>query len=205
MNTENTNNSAPQECTTTDNPPTIANVFMSLRLKNCLLGLGAYLITVALAICVSGLIQYGGGVVREAALLDPWFQGLPVDSYVRMTTNELGGDPIVPLGMFCGDYCCVLEDGDIVVRSSSADGSRKLLVISDYAVPEEWYGKAVILDKYNHSAVLVVDCLSADEYACYRGDVWVWSTMHRNYIYFGTGTALPCDEPAKTTTDVAFL
>lgn len=205
MNVENTNNGVSQESTTTNNLPAVVDVAPPPQPKRRLHGLGACLMAVILVMCVVWLVQRGDGVVREVTRLDPWFGGLSVNSYTCMTTNELGGSSTSPLGMFCRDYCCVLKDGTVVTRSNSMDGSRVALVVSDYAVPEEWYGKAVLLDRYNPLVVLVVDCLSIDEYAYYRGDVWVWNDVSQTYFYHGTGSASPCDEPAKTTTDVASL
>lgn len=127
-------------------------------------------------------------VAEQAAKLDPWFSGIPESNYVTKTAAELGGSTSTPLGQFCAKYCVVLEDGTVITRGILEDGKEAIpTIISDYTVPDDWYGTALALDEVDFNSLLVTSSLPEDLGQEIRGTVWQWSTAEGTYVYLGKG------------------
>lgn len=137
---------------------------------------------------------------EEAAALDAWFAGIPEEAWLTKTPEELGGSAQTPLGQFCRDICIVLSDGTVVARATTEEGDKAPTIVSGYTVPEEWYGKAVILDRKKISLAMITAQAPTDEGQPLSGSVWEYSAVDGAYNYSGAGTSTGA-APAGENTD----
>lgn len=130
-------------------------------------------------------------VAEQAALLDPWFDGIPDRNWETKTTAELGVDPTTPLGGFAKNFCVVLSDGTVVARGTSETGDSIPTIITDYTVPSEWNGTAVVLAEDDFNTVLLISKLPANTNQELTGAIWHFEASEGTYVYQGKGHTTP--------------
>lgn len=129
---------------------------------------------------------------EEAVALDAWFSGIPEETWETKTAADLGGSAAMPIRQFYnGDYCIILKDGTVVTRGTTESGEKVPVIISDYAVPSEWYGKGLFLDRQNTGIVMVVAQIPSDSNVGIKGAVWEWDQTSGAYAFIGNGTSNP--------------
>ena len=130
-------------------------------------------------------------VAEEAALLDPWFKGIPASNWETKTTAQLGVDTTTPLGSFVKNFAVVLSDGTVVARGTSETGDSVPTIISDYTVPTEWNGTAVVIAENDLNSVLLVSKLPEDTNQSLYGTTWQFAIAEETYVYTGKGHSNP--------------
>lgn len=130
-------------------------------------------------------------VAEQAALLDPWFDGIPEKNWETKTTAELGVDPTTPLGSFVKNFCVVLSDGTVIARGTSETGDSIPTIISDYTVPTEWNGSAVVIAENDFNTVLLVSKLPEDTNQDMSGAIWHFEAAESAYAYVSKGHTTP--------------
>lgn len=130
-------------------------------------------------------------VAEQAVAIDPWYSGIPDSSWLSRTAAELGGNNGLPLGAFAKHFGVVLNDGTVIVRANSENGSKTPITVSGYSVPPEWRNKALVLDKADNGMVLVLDQIPADlsQPQVVSGEVWTWDYDLNTYVWYSTGSA----------------
>lgn len=129
-------------------------------------------------------------MAEQAAILDPWFTGIPEANWETKTAAELGGSANSPLGDFCAkfaDYVVVLQDGTVITRGNAENGDKIAIIISDYTVPTDWHNMAVGMDKQKINLALVVPSASPDN-SNLNGSIWQWDNGISGYVYLTSGT-----------------
>lgn len=129
-------------------------------------------------------------VAEQAALLDPWFD-VPEKNWETKTTAELGVDPTTPLGSFAKNFCVVLSDGTVIARGTSETGDSIPTIISDYTVPSEWNGTAVVIAENDFNTVLIVSKLPENTNQELYGAIWHFEAAEGTYVYSGKGHTTP--------------
>lgn len=130
-------------------------------------------------------------VAEQAALLDPWFDGIPERNWETKTTAELGVDPTTPLGSFAKNFCVVLSDGTVIARGTSETGDSIPTIITDYTVPDEWNGTAVVLAEDDFNTVLLISKLPENTNQELTGTIWHFEAAEGTYAYQGKGHTTP--------------
>lgn len=152
------------------------------------------------ATAIQSLMSYCMGeptVVEQAAKLDAWFADASEEDLVVVTMTDIGFNATTPIGEFCEHFCVVLDDGTLVARQLRSDGVKSAVVFSDYDAPEDWYGKAVVLDSQDASLALITD-QTVYNYGEFSGEVWKWSVEDGAYVRYGTGSSEPRDDTIGT-------